>query len=1118
MSQFLVTVTPREPATRGERVHTLYLLAGPALTPTTVAQLVAGLLHDPVVQSAVWCPLTRTALAEAPAPAAANVVEVAYRPGVTDNEGESVLEGAHRLGLPGLVQARALRQHLLPAGVSPAARSAELAIDLVQTTLAYAAGQAADERLAFYTGLITAPDETTPHIAHVPLRAADDAGLLQISREGILALDLAEMRVVRDYFAALGRDPSDGELETLAQTWSEHCSHKTFKAKVRYRTDTGTRGEGDARTGRHGDRGTRGQEDTGTGGREDKGTGGHGESGNRGQGDDLYPMLHLLEQDEVELDSLIKTFLMVATEQVLAARDDEWVLSAFVDNAGILAFGAGHEVSFKVETHNHPSALEPFGGANTGLGGVIRDVLGVSAEPIANTDVLCFGLPNTAPEELPPGVLHPRRVATGVVAGIRDYGNKLGIPTVNGAVLFDPGYAANPLVYAGTVGIAPRGMHPRNVQPGDAVVVLGGRTGRDGIHGATFSSIELTHDTATTVGSAVQIGDPITEKKLLDVLLQARDQRLYSAITDCGAGGLSSAVGEMGAECGVTVELERVPRKYAGLQPWEVWLSEAQERMVLAVPPANLAAFLALCAAEDVEATVIGSFAGDGHLRVTHAGQTVVDMTMAFLHDGRPQRVLEAVWEGTGGQGDRGTGDRGTGGHGDTGTRGHGDTGTGGHGDTGTRGHGDVNEAPHVPLSPAPLVPASLLLALLAHPNIASKERIVRTYDHEVRGATVIKPLVGAQMDGPGDAAVLRPLPDTLEGLALGNGVNPRYGRIDPYWMALAVVDEALRNVVAVGGDPSRTAILDNFCWGDPRQPDRMAGLVRAAAGCYDAAVAFGTPFISGKDSLNNEYRDATGTRVAIPPTLLISALSHVPDVRRCVTMDLKEAANALYLVGSTRDEFGGSHFELVAGGGNGHQAAYHEAHEAHEGQTAFAASATVPKVDLAAARTTFAALHGAIGASLVRACHDLSEGGLAVAAAEMVIAGDLGLSLNLALVPGAAAAPSYVGEQARQVLNHEAHEGHEGRTASATQLDEAFQNAVRVALFSETPSRFLVEVRPADVAAFEAALAGVTLARLGSVTATPVLHLTHDAQTLIELDADSLRQRWKSGLDGIDL
>ncbi len=987
MPEFLVTVAPRESAPRGETIHLLYLLAGPALGAETVAYLTAELLHDPVAQTARWTRLDRLSLAAEAPPEAAWVLEIAYRPGVTDNEGETILEGARRLEAPGLTLARALRRYLLPQQTDPVARAADLAIDLVQTTFTYAPGTRLDERLAFYTMLATVPEEGQPLIASVPLRQADDAALLRISQEGVLALDLDEMRAIRDYFAALGRDPTDGELETLAQTWSEHCSHKSFKARVLYRGATSAADLPDAK---------------------------------------LHPMLHRLEHGPVEIDSLIRTFLMAATREALARRHgntaaeqapltDDWVLSAFVDNAGIIAFDEAHEVSFKVETHNHPSALEPFGGANTGVGGVIRDVLGVSAEPIANTDVLCFGIPDTPVTTLPPGVLHPARVASGVVAGVRDYGNKLGIPTVNGAVLFDPGYTANPLVYCGTVGIAPRGLHPRNVAPGDAIVLVGGRTGRDGIHGATFSSIELTRQTAVTVGSAVQIGDPITEKKLLDVLLQARDARLYSAITDCGAGGLSSAVGEMGAECGASVELTRVPRKYAGLQPWEVWLSEAQERMVLAVPPASLEAFLHLCASEDVEASVIGEFTSDGRLRVTNQGAPVVNLDMEFLHHGRPQRVLEALWQ----------------------------------------------PEPRAPAEKADGLPspAELLLRLLAHPNIASKERIVRTYDHEVRGATVIKPFVGVALDGPGDAAVLQPLPHSQAGLALGCGINPRYGRVDPYWMALAAVDEALRNVVAVGGDPERAAILDNFCWGDPRLPDRMAGLVRAAAGCYDAAVAFGTPFISGKDSLNNEYRDAEGGRVAIPPTLLISALAHVPDVTRCVTMDLKAPGNLLYLVGATRPELRGSHLAAVAGAN-------------------LPDATDLPRVDLAVAPRAFAALHRAIMAGLARACHDLSEGGLAVAAAEMVIAGNLGLDLHL----------------------------------------DAMTADTLTALFSETPSRFLVEVRPDDASAFEATLDGVPLTRLGTVTVAPTLLIRTAGATVLALDAATLRARWKSGLDGMDL
>ncbi|MFN8500796.1 phosphoribosylformylglycinamidine synthase subunit PurL [Kouleothrix sp.] len=962
MGQYLVSVRARHGA--GAPQH-LYLLDG-ELADSDVARLARELLHDAVVQQAEWCRLAD--LAEA-APGA----EVAFKPGVTDNEAESVLIGARRLGVGGLRTVRTLRR--FPLGAGEPAALAGLYNPLIQTVLAPEPGPAARAaRQAFYADLLRPPAEAAPQIARVPLLAAGDEELAQISREGVLSLDLAEMRAIQAYFRAEERAPTDGELETLAQTWSEHCSHKTFKARVHYRNH-----EPPAES--------------------------------RAQPlDERYAAYRMLGAD-CEIDSLIRTFLIAATDRVLAQNERQSgqlsVLSAFVDNAGILAFGEAHEVSIKVETHNHPSALEPFGGANTGVGGVVRDVLGVSALPIANTDVLCFGPLGTPEGAVAPGVLHPRRVAAGVVAGVRDYGNKLGIPTVNGAVLYDQGYIATPLVFCGTVGLAPRGSNPHNLQPGDAIVVLGGRTGRDGIHGATFSSAELTHTTAEDVGSAVQIGDPITEKKVLDVLLQARDAGLYSAITDCGAGGLSSAVGELGADTGARVSLDDVTLKYAGLQPWEIWLSEAQERMVLAVPPQHLGALLALCAAEDVEATVIGQFTDDGRLTVTHRGERVVDLSMRFLHKGIPQRVLDALW---------------------TTVR-----------EPGARGQ-EPGDSAGLRLSAAGSSPENFgeaLKALLAHPNIASKAPIVRTYDHEVRGGTVVKPLVGARCDGPGDAAVLQPLRADTAGVALGCGINPRYGAIDPYWMALACVDEALRNVVAVGGDPARAAILDNFCWGDPRQPDRMAGLVRAAAGCHDAALAYGAPFVSGKDSLNNEYRGADGQRTPIPPTLLITALAHVPDVRQAVTMDLKLPDSYVYLLGETRDELAGAHILDVETGIWG----------ASDRESA------VPMVDLATAPRLLAALHGAIRGGLVRACHDLSEGGLGVAAAEMAFAGEVGLRLDLRAVPRPAGL-------------------HDDATI----------------LFGESPTRLLAEVRPGDAAAFEAALAGLPCARVGATTAAAEL------------------------------
>lgn len=994
MHTYLVVVQAEHDSTK----QTLYLLAGAQLDTAAVERLSAELLHDPVVQNVHWQPLGALGTDPFIPASTGSVLEVAYRPGVTDNEAESVLEGARRLGIMTLEETHMLRRYLLPATPdSPSAAQAarDFANDLVQTTLLYAPDDQA-QRLAFYNSLLVEIASSEPTITTVTLRGASDEELAQISKQGVLALDLHEMRVVRDYFTALGRDPNDGELETIAQTWSEHCSHKTFKAKVNYRVEAAL------------------------------------DDVNYAQPASQYAAYHRL-QEACQIDSMIRTFLMVATQDVLKQRAEQPapeqgtaldVLSAFVDNAGILAFGPDHEISFKVETHNHPSALEPFGGANTGVGGVVRDVLGVSGKPIANTDVLCFGMPNLPDEALPPGVLPPQRIATGVVAGVRDYGNKLGIPTVNGAVLYEPGYTANPLVFCGTLGLAPRDSNPHAIQPGDAVVVLGGRTGRDGIHGATFSSEELTHTTAATVGSAVQIGDPITEKKVLDVLLQARDLGLYSGITDCGAGGLSSAVGELGAETGVAVDLTTVPLKYVGLQPWEIWLSEAQERMVLAVPQAKLEQFLALCASEDVEATAIGTFSDDRRLRVSYGEQVLVDLGMEFLHDGRPQRVLDAVWNAP---------------------------------SQIAKAHANDIFAPAKEATATSERSSfrQILLDLLAHPNIATKEPIVRTYDHEVGGGTVVKPLVGVQSDGPGDAAVIQPLRSSKEGVVLGCGVNARYGQYDPYWMALASVDEAMRNIVAVGGDPNRTAILDNFCWGDPREPDRMAGLVRAAAGCYDAAVAFGTPFISGKDSLNNEWRLPNGERQPIPPTLLISALALTSDVTKSVTMDLKAAGNLLYLVGETHNELAGAHvWDVVS--------------------EAAPADSAIPRVQLGLAKQIFTAMHEAIKARLLRSCHDLSEGGLAVAAAEMAFAGEVGASIDLA----------------------------------AVKLEGDQSGFVR--LFSESTTRFLVEVAPDQAAAFEAAMNGLPCVKIGQTSQQTRLEVRDGEALLIEAELADLKAAWQ--------
>ena len=788
------------------------------------------------------------------------------------------------------------------------------------------------------------------------LMRADDAELTRLSKVGGLSLSLEEMRAIAAHYRGLRREPSVCELETLAQTWSEHCKHKTFTGSIEFTSPAGTE----------------------------------------------------------RIDNLLKQTIKAATVELAKP----WCVSVFGDNAGIVEFGEGFDVCVKVETHNHPSAIDPYGGAGTGIGGVIRDILGVGlgARPIANTDAFFVGPLDLPDSKLPKGCMHPRRILRGVVSGVRDYGNRMGIPTVNGGVWVHPDYVGNPLVFAGTIGLIPHSMAFKQVEPGDRIVVLGGRTGRDGIHGATFSSIEL-HDESSVVSSAaVQIGDPITEKRVQDALLRARDEGLYRSVTDCGAGGLSSAVGEMGADCGAHVHLDRVPLKYPGLTPAEVWISEAQERMVLAVASEHVARVLELCAAEDVDATVIGEFTATKKLVLEHRGARVCELDMEFLHEGTPRPLRKAVFQPT---------------------------------------------ALPDPGCPACADHTRMVLELLASPNIASKQWIVRQYDHEVQGRSVLKAMVGVRDDGPGDAAVLQPLETSRRGLAIGCGANPDQGVLDPWAMASASIDEALRNVVAVGGDPERTAILDNFSWGNCQRPENLGALVEASRACYVTAKAFGTPFISGKDSLNNEYRVGDET-IVIPPTLFVSAVAIVPDVSRAVSMDFKEAGNALYLIGMTHAELGGSHYLMKCALRGGR----------------------VPRPDLALAPRRLAALHSALRQGLARACHDLSEGGLAVALAEMAFAGGLGATVDLARVITAELPP--------------------GSDPTATRL------------YSESCTRFLVEVRPENTAAFEKLLADHDCARIGTISEQLRLAVRESAHSLvIDVDLESLRRAHQGSFQG---
>ncbi len=902
------------------RVSRLIFLQGD-LTEAELRQVTDTLLVDPVTEQSTINNQQSTINDKQPA-APQFIIETSLHSGVTDPPAENILRAARRLGITRL-QAAATGWHF------------ELAGDLSESDLHRLAREVFANPVIQHTAVnhpIAPPflpvqpvDDT---VETIPLRHADDETLTAVSRQRRLALDLAEMQAIRAWFRREGRDPSDVELETLAQTWSEHCVHKTFKATIEY---TGPDGKPET------------------------------------------------------IPGLLDTYIRAATEKV----DKPWVYSAFVDNAGIIAFDEQFDLAFKVETHNHPSALEPFGGANTGVGGVVRDVLGVSARPIANTDILCFGPPDLPAEQLPQGVLHPAQVADGVVQGIEDYGNKMGIPTVNGAVVYHPGYTANSLVYCGCLGILPRDAHPTEPRADDLIVAIGGRTGRDGLRGATFSSMEMDAATGEIACTAVQIGHPIMEKQVQEAILRARDEKLYTAVTDCGAGGFSSAVGEMAEKLGARVQLQAVKLKYPGLRPWEIWLSEAQERMALAVPPDNWPRLQAICAGQNVEAVELGVFTGDGRLRIFYGDKLAGDLALDFLHDGLPPRLLKARWEGR-----------------------------------------DSNQYSVNSNQYSAGRAGEALLALLAHPDIRSKEAIIRCYDHEVQGGTAVKPLTGVANRGPGDAAVLVPQPAQIQNpkfkirnqraVALANGIRPHYTALDPYRMAWAAVDEAFRNVTAVGADPDQVALLDNFCWGNPNLPDRLGELVRCAQGCYDAAVAYNAPFISGKDSLNNEYTGGDGRKHAIPGTLLISALGIVPDVSQTVTMDWKQAGNHIFIIGDTWAELGGSHYQQIGGSVRSqHNAAPRPVENGLD---------------------RMRALHQAIRAGLVQSCHDCSEGGLAVALAEMSLAGGLGAEIQLNRVP-----------------RHE---------WAAYADDEAI-------LFSETLSRFLVEVRPEDAPRFEQMMAG---------------------------------------------
>ena len=985
---------------RQQKAYTVDGLDGPDVAKAI--ELAA--LHDPVLQEASLAPFGTEA---------DWVLEVGFRPGVTDNEGRTardtlalVLGKKRDFAVYTTVQYH-LQGNLERATVHHIAKDL-LANDLIQR-FAIKSGAEWQKEPGFATVAAKVTGAASSQVDTIAVLEMDDAALMQYSRDNTLALSLEEMRVIKAHFACpksadarkkmgLPQNPTDAELEVLAQTWSEHCKHKIFSAAIEY-------------------------ENTETGRTE-------------------------------SINSLYKTCIQGSTKILRKAMGDkDFCRSVFKDNAGVVAFTETHDVCIKVETHNSPSALDPYGGALTGIVGVNRDPMGtgMGANLVCNTDVFCFASPFYE-GTLPPRLLHPRRVMEGVREGVEDGGNKSGVPTVNGSIVFDERYLGKPLVYCGTVGMIPTVVagkpgYTKKAEAGDVVVMAGGRIGKDGIHGATFSSEELHEGSPAT---AVQIGDPITQRKLYDFMLRARERGLYSSITDNGAGGLSSSVGEMAEDTGgCLIDLAKAPLKYDGLRPWEILLSEAQERMTFAVPKANLEAFMRLAEELDVEAAALGEYTDSGFFHVMYNGSPVACLPMEFMHDGVPQMRLKARWERPAAYPlgvDNVTSCANT---------------SGGSCATGSSG----DRLAGIVAKDAGIAPSSLLLRMMGRLNICSKEYLIRQYDHEVKGGSVVKPLVGVKRDGPADAAVIRPLLDTVGGIVLSHGICPKFSDADTYWMMANAIDEAIRNAVAVGADPTTLAGVDNFCWCDPVQsektPDgeyKLAQLVRANKALEHFCLGYAVPCISGKDSMKNDYTGG-GEKISIPPTVLFSVMGRIHDVALAVTSDFKAAGHAIYILGRTRRELAGSELasELGLVGG------------------------AVPQVDLTDARKRYALVHKAMSAGLVSACHDLSDGGFGVALAEMCMGGRLGADVDLDILP-------CVGLQCRTEQ-----------------------------LYAETASRLLVSVAPEKEEAFKALFSadlGQSVARIGEVQAEPVLRVRGRGELFIEAQVEDIATAFKATLD----
>ncbi|MEI6422291.1 MAG: AIR synthase-related protein, partial [Lentisphaerota bacterium] len=858
------------------------------ISPAQSAQIAAE-LSNPVLQKGISGETRKTACDW--------LIVVGFRPGVTDNVGRSAHEAIGDIigrklrddefvfsSVEYLIYSRKLQRRDLETIAQKI-----LANELIETVKTFSTRQIGKSRIPFNTPFVKESAEV--QIKEINLEV-NDAALLDISRKGILALTLDEMKVIQNYFrkakgrekAGLKNRPTDAELEILAQTWSEHCKHKIFDAEIEYVDENGK---------------------------------------------------------TARIVSCFKSFIKKSTEEI--SKDVNWLVSVFDDNAGVIAFNDKLDLVYKVETHNSPSALDPYGGAMTGIVGVNRDPMGTGqgANLLINAWGYCLGSPFSKDKDIPEGLHHPRRLRDGIHKGVIDGGNQSGIPYGLGWEYFEERYLGKPLVYCGTVGTLPKMIagkpgHKKKINPGDIIVMTGGKIGKDGIHGATFSSEELHKDSPA---QAVQIGDPITQKKMSDFIYEARDKSLYRFVTDNGAGGLSSSIGEMAGLCGgCKIDVKKAPLKYAGLQPWEIILSEAQERMSFAVPPEKLDEFLKLAKSRDVEATAMGEFTDNGKFHVLYGKETIAYLDIEFMHDGLPRMKLKAKWI------------------------------------------PPTFEDPD--FSKRDL--QKDFIDMPSRLNICSNEYKARQYDHEVKGLSVIKPFIGRCRDVVSDATVTMPEQLSMEGIILSSGILPRYSDIDTYHMMASVIDLAIRKVIAVGGKLGHIAGLDNFCWPDPVQsektPDgeyKLAQLVRANQALYDYTKAFKVPCISGKDSMKNDSSRG-GRKISIPPTVLFSTIAKMDDISKAVTLDVKFPGDLVYVIGTTKPELGGSEFFYMLGG----------------------TGKNVPKVNADSAIKLYKTVSKVTDKNLANSLHTPAIGGLAAAFAKVAMAGRLGLEIDLTQIP----------------------------------------------------------------------------------------------------------------------